>query len=94
MYFSSPGRGARVKSGISFVVITWRWHVLPGGTEHPDHVLPHIRPVDRGEDKLGAAAETDNFPIRSLETVFWQSRKGTCFALIVNTAYYFTILAY
>jgi len=48
-------------------------------------------PVDEGEHELGAAAERgDNSPIGSLETVFWESRKGTCFALIVNAACYIT----
>lgn len=82
-------RSGGVKSGISFLISAWRWHVLPGGTDHPDHVLPHMWPVDEGKHKLGAAAEADdNFHIRSLEMVFWQPGKGTCFALIMNTVSY------
>lgn len=88
-YFFSWQRSGRVKSGISFLISAWRWHVLPGGMDHPDRVLPRMWPVDEGKHKLGAAAETDdNSYIRSLEMVFWQPGKGTCFALIMNTVSY------
>lgn len=90
LHISSPWqRSGGVKSGSSFLISAWKWHVLPGGTDHPDRVLPHMWPVDEGKHKLGAAAEADdNSHIRSLEMVFWQPGKGTCFALIMNTVSY------
>lgn len=87
LHIASSGRG--VKSGISSPISAWRRHVLPGGTDHPDHVLPHMWPIDEEKHKLGSAAEADdNSQIRSLEMVFWQPGKGTCFALIRNTVSY------
>lgn len=91
LHISSPGRGMEESSHVS------PFSLVPGGGMSClealiiliMYCLPHMWPIDEGKHKLGAAAEADDSShIRSLQLVFWQPGKGTCFALIMSTVSY------